>query len=98
LFTFFSNFEVRWIGFDTNNMSSARGVRFQYRSGESVLCFEPDSTKAKVLYDAKVGSVSHRIRSRELYCTTGKLYHPMILSSDRYQMLISRQRITVTDI
>ena len=30
--------------------------------------------------------------------TTGKLYHPMFLSSDRYQMLISRYRITVTDI
>jgi len=36
------------------NMSSTRGVRFQYRTGESVLCFEPDSSKAKVLYDAKV--------------------------------------------
>ena len=35
-------------------MSTTRGVRFQYRTGESVLCFEPDSTKAKVLYDAKV--------------------------------------------
>jgi len=36
------------------NMSTTRGVRYQYRTGESVLCFEPDSTKAKVLYDAKV--------------------------------------------
>jgi len=30
--------------------------------------------------------------------TTGKLYHLMFLSSDRYQMLISRQRVNVTDI
>jgi len=33
---------------------SLRGVKFQFRSGESVLCFEPDASKAKVLYDAKV--------------------------------------------
>ncbi len=31
-----------------------RGVRFNFEPGEVVLCFEPDPTKARVLYDAKV--------------------------------------------
>ena len=34
---------------------SARGVKYNFEPGEYVLCFEPDSTKARVLYDAKVG-------------------------------------------
>jgi len=34
-----------------------RGVKFQFKSGENVLCFEPDSSKAKVLYEAKVGTL-----------------------------------------
>ncbi|XP_064637314.1 male-specific lethal 3 homolog [Lineus longissimus] len=33
---------------------SARGVKFLFSPGEAVLCFEPDPTKARVLYDAKV--------------------------------------------
>lgn len=33
---------------------SSRGIEYQFLKGERVLCFEPDSTKAKVLYDAKV--------------------------------------------
>ncbi|XP_028319540.1 male-specific lethal 3 homolog [Gouania willdenowi] len=33
---------------------SSRGIKYQYNKGERVLCFEPDPTKAKVLYDAKV--------------------------------------------
>ncbi|XP_078661891.1 MSL complex subunit 3-like [Branchiostoma floridae x Branchiostoma belcheri] len=36
-------------------MSGARGgVTFNYRVGERILCFEPDPTKARVLYDAKI--------------------------------------------
>ncbi|TNN55697.1 Male-specific lethal 3 [Liparis tanakae] len=31
-----------------------RGIKFSFRKGERVLCFEPDPSKAKVLYDAKV--------------------------------------------
>ncbi|XP_063809569.1 male-specific lethal 3 homolog isoform X3 [Pseudophryne corroboree] len=33
---------------------NARGMKFKFQKGEKVLCFEPDPTKAKVLYDAKV--------------------------------------------
>lgn len=33
---------------------TGRGVRFEYEVGEIVLCFEPDPTKARVLYEAKV--------------------------------------------
>uniref|UniRef100_A0A4W3HZ44 MSL complex subunit 3 n=1 Tax=Callorhinchus milii TaxID=7868 RepID=A0A4W3HZ44_CALMI len=30
---------------------NTRGMKFKFRKGERVLCFEPDPTKAKVLYD-----------------------------------------------
>lgn len=33
---------------------NSRGIKCQFHKGERVLCFEPDPTKAKVLYDAKV--------------------------------------------
>lgn len=33
---------------------NSRGMKFKFQKGEKVLCFEPDPTKAKVLYDAKV--------------------------------------------
>jgi len=33
---------------------AGRGVRFEYEVGEIILCFEPDPTKARVLYEAKV--------------------------------------------
>uniref|UniRef100_A0A0B7A8I9 Uncharacterized protein n=1 Tax=Arion vulgaris TaxID=1028688 RepID=A0A0B7A8I9_9EUPU len=33
---------------------AGRNMRFEYDIGEIVLCFEPDPTKARVLYDAKV--------------------------------------------
>ena len=33
---------------------SVKGVRFDFEPGEYVLCFEPDPSKARVLYDAKV--------------------------------------------
>lgn len=35
-------------------MVSTRGVRYKFTEGERVLCYEPDPTKAKVLYDSKV--------------------------------------------
>lgn len=38
-----------------NNMVSTRGPKFKFCDGEKVLCYEPDPTKAKVLYDSKVG-------------------------------------------
>ncbi|XP_064608070.1 male-specific lethal 3 homolog [Liolophura sinensis] len=33
---------------------ATRGVKYQFSVGEHVLCFEPDPTKARVLYEAKV--------------------------------------------
>ncbi|XP_012971895.1 male-specific lethal 3 homolog isoform X3 [Mesocricetus auratus] len=38
-------------------MSASEGMKFQFHSGEKVLCFEPDPTKARVLYDAKIVDV-----------------------------------------
>ncbi|XP_063976886.1 male-specific lethal 3 homolog isoform X2 [Diachasmimorpha longicaudata] len=35
-------------------MATTRGQRFKFSDGEKVLCYEPDPTKAKVLYDSKV--------------------------------------------
>nr|XP_023021369.1 male-specific lethal 3 homolog [Leptinotarsa decemlineata] len=35
-------------------MVSTRGIKFKFCEGERVLCYEPDPTKAKVLYDSKV--------------------------------------------
>ncbi|XP_011335567.1 male-specific lethal 3 homolog isoform X5 [Ooceraea biroi] len=35
-------------------MVSTRGLKFKFCDGERVLCYEPDPTKAKVLYDSKV--------------------------------------------
>ncbi|XP_011647819.1 male-specific lethal 3 homolog isoform X2 [Pogonomyrmex barbatus] len=35
-------------------MVSTRGPKFKFSDGEKVLCYEPDPTKAKVLYDSKV--------------------------------------------
>lgn len=51
-----------FIGFPINASSptrrheqmNSRGIKYQFHKGERVLCFEPDPTKAKVLYDAKV--------------------------------------------
>lgn len=39
-------------------MVSTRGVRYKFSEGERVLCYEPDPTKAKVLYDSKVSLTS----------------------------------------
>ncbi|ELU01709.1 hypothetical protein CAPTEDRAFT_223835 [Capitella teleta] len=33
---------------------SLRGMKFDFEPGEHVLCFEPDLTKARVLYEAKI--------------------------------------------
>lgn len=38
----------------TDKMVSTRGVKFKFSEGEKVLCYEPDPTKAKVLYESKV--------------------------------------------
>ncbi|KAG5872538.1 hypothetical protein JTB14_038171 [Gonioctena quinquepunctata] len=35
-------------------MVSTRGLKLRFGEGERVLCYEPDPTKAKVLYDSKV--------------------------------------------
>lgn len=35
-------------------MVSTRGPKYKFTEGEKVLCYEPDPTKAKVLYDSKV--------------------------------------------
>lgn len=35
---------------------STRGVKLKFYDGERVLCYEPDPTKAKVLYDSKVNT------------------------------------------
>lgn len=35
-------------------MVSTRGNKYTFSSGERVLCYEPDPSKAKVLYDSKV--------------------------------------------
>ncbi|XP_055694694.1 protein male-specific lethal-3 [Lutzomyia longipalpis] len=35
-------------------MVSTRGIKYAFSEGEKVLCYEPDPTKAKVLYDSKV--------------------------------------------
>lgn len=49
-------------------MVSTRGVKFKFSVGEKVLCYEPDPTKAKVLYDSKVLKlvVSHDNRGRKV--------------------------------
>ncbi|XP_055606810.1 protein male-specific lethal-3 [Uranotaenia lowii] len=39
-------------------MVSTRGPKYKFSDGEKVLCYEPDPTKAKVLYDSKVLEVS----------------------------------------
>ncbi|CAG5134644.1 unnamed protein product, partial [Candidula unifasciata] len=45
---------------------AGRNMRFEYDVGEIVLCFEPDPTKARVLYDAKV------VEQRTIKDITGK--------------------------
>lgn len=37
-------------------MVSTRGPKHKFSIGEKVLCYEPDPTKAKVLYDSKVST------------------------------------------
>lgn len=39
---------------DPSKMVSTRGQKYKFSDGEKVLCYEPDPTKAKVLYDSKV--------------------------------------------
>ena len=35
-------------------MVSTRGLKVKFSEGERVLCYEPDPSKTKVLYDSKV--------------------------------------------
>lgn len=42
-------------------MVSTRGPKYKFQIGEKVLCYEPDLTKAKVLYDSKVNGNFHPI-------------------------------------
>ncbi|KAL3878919.1 hypothetical protein ACJMK2_031245 [Sinanodonta woodiana] len=53
---------------------SLRGVKYSYSIGEIVLCFEPDPTKARVLYEAKIlaydvtrDSSGHRIPAYQVH-------------------------------
>lgn len=46
---------VASFAFRHDEQMTSRGMKFKFHKGERVLCFEPDPTKAKVLYDAKVG-------------------------------------------
>ncbi|XP_055383620.1 protein male-specific lethal-3 isoform X2 [Condylostylus longicornis] len=39
-------------------MVSTRGIKYRFTEGEKVLCYEPDITKARVLYDSKVLGIS----------------------------------------
>lgn len=41
-------------------MVSTRGIKYRFAVGEKVLCYEPDVTKAKVLYDSKVSILYFR--------------------------------------
>ncbi|KAK6976823.1 male-specific lethal 3 [Biomphalaria glabrata] len=45
---------------------AGRNIRYEYDIGEIVLCFEPDATKARVLYDAKV------VEQRQIKDASGK--------------------------
>ncbi|KAH9487880.1 hypothetical protein Btru_068381 [Bulinus truncatus] len=45
---------------------AGRHIRYEYDIGEIVLCFEPDATKARVLYDAKV------VEQRQIKDASGK--------------------------
>lgn len=55
-------------------MVSTRGIKSRFIIGEKVLCYEPDVTKAKVLYDSKVHTFLYRNKvldiplSLDLYC------------------------------
>lgn len=44
-------------------MVSTRGPKYKFAVGERVLCYEPDPTKAKVLYDSKVSANLPRFTS-----------------------------------
>ena len=45
-------------------MVSTRGPKFKFCDGEKVLCYEPDPTKAKVLYDSKVSLPRFSLQDR----------------------------------
>lgn len=46
-------------------MVSTRGLKYKFAVGEKVLCYEPDQTKAKVLYDSKVSLENYKISGKK---------------------------------
>lgn len=49
-------------------MVSTRGApKYKFLDGEKVLCYEPDPTKAKVLYDSKVNNLLFTLKLRQWY-------------------------------
>lgn len=46
---------------------NSRGIKYQFHKGERVLCFEPDPTKAKVLYDAKVNVLHRKMQTGQIF-------------------------------
>lgn len=60
-------------------MVSTRGPKFKFCDGEKVLCYEPDPTKAKVLYDSKV-QYNYRTHLRNVV-----LY--FVINSHKFQVL-----------
>lgn len=63
-------------------MVSTRGVRYKFSEGERVLCYEPDPTKAKVLYDSKVCLI--KFLTLSAYKIIYKLGVIMILADNVY--------------
>lgn len=51
-------------------MVSTRGLKLRFVEGERVLCYEPDPTKAKVLYDSKVSLTSTMLRYLHSSCVS----------------------------
>ena len=43
---------------DAKHLESECAVCSKYKEGERVLCFEPDPTKVRVVYDAKILQIS----------------------------------------
>lgn len=58
-------------------MVSTRGHKYKFSDGEKVLCYEPDPTKAKVLYDSKVinGQVLE-LAAKHLIGDLNRFYNP----------------------
>lgn len=55
-------------------MVSTRGPKFKFCDGEKVLCYEPDPTKAKVLYDSKVYHENIKQKKALIHFVTNSRY------------------------